>query len=106
MTEDEEVIVEESINALLDLKVYSLPVLRISSLADEEAVSHIFVRVNSGGQKLTEKNFIETLLAVFDNEVHDKINVFCRESRIPVDGTSYNHILKVDPVHLIRMAVG
>ena len=25
------------------------------------------MRVNSGGTKLTEKNFIETLLAVFDN---------------------------------------
>ena len=64
------------------------------------------MRVNSGGQKLTEKNFIETLLAVYDNDVHDKINKFCEESRIPKDGTAYNHILEVDPSHLIRMAVG
>ena len=62
--------------------------------------------MNSGGQKLTEKNFIETLLAVYDNDVHDKINKFCEESRIPKDGTAYNHILEVDPSHLIRMAVG
>ena len=106
LTEDEEIAVEDNINALLDLKVYSLPTLRISVQADEEDVSDIFVRVNSGGQKLTEKNFIETLLAVFDNDVHDQINRFCEESRIPKDGTSYNHILKVDPVHLIRVAVG
>lgn len=106
LTEDEEITIEDNINALLDLKVYSLPALRISAQADEEAVSEIFVRVNSGGQKLTEKNFIETLLAVFDNDVHDQIDRFCEASRIPVDGTAYNHILKVDPSHLIRVAVG
>lgn len=106
LTEDEEITIEDSINALLDLKIYSLPTLRISAQADEQDVSDIFVRVNSGGQKLTEKNFIETLLAVFDNSVHEEINKFCEESRIPVDGTAYNHILKVDPVHLIRVAVG
>ena len=106
LTEEEEITIEENINALLDLKVYSLPTLRISAQADEEAVSEIFVRVNSGGQKLTEKNFIETLLAVFDNDVHEQIDKFCEASRIPVGGTAYNHILKVDPTHLIRVAVG
>ena len=106
LSEDEEITVEENINALLDLKIYSLPTLRINSQADEEDVSEIFVRVNSGGQKLTEKNFIETLLAVFDNDVHDQIDKFCEASRIAADGTAYNHILKVDPVHLIRVAVG
>jgi len=106
LSEDDEITIEESINAILDLRKYSLPTMRILAIADEEAVSEIFVRVNSGGQKLTEKNFIETLLAVFDNDVHDQINKFCEESRIPVDGTAFNHILKVDPVHLIRVAVG
>lgn len=106
LTEDEEITIEDNINALLDLKVYSLPTLRISAKADEEDVAEIFVRVNSGGQKLTEKNFIETLLAVFDNSVHEKINKFCEASRIPMDGTAYNHIIKVDPSHLIRVTVG
>lgn len=106
LSEEEEITVEDSINALLDLKEYSLPSLRISAQADEEDVSEIFVRVNSGGQKLNEQNFIETLLAVFDNSVHDQIDRFCAASRIPADGTAYNHILKVDPSHLIRAAVG
>lgn len=106
ITLEEEDLINENIKDLLDLKLYFLPTLRISSKAGEEDVSDIFVRVNSGGQKLTEKNFIETLLAVYDNEVHEKINKFCEESRIPKDGTSYNQILEVDPSHLIRMAVG
>lgn len=106
LTEEEEDAVEENINDLLNLGIYSLPTLKINSKADEEDVADIFVRVNSGGQNLTEKNFIETLIAVYDNEVYDKINKFCSESRIPANGTSYNQILQVDPSHLIRVAVG
>lgn len=106
LTEDEEDLIEENINDLLNLGIYSLPTLKINSKADEEDVADIFVRVNSGGQNLTEKNFIETLIAVYDNDVHDKINQFCAESRIPANGTSYNQILLVDPSHLIRIAVG
>lgn len=106
LTEDEEDLIEENINDLLNLGIYSLPTLKINSKADEEDVADIFVRVNSGGQNLTEKNFIETLIAVYDNDVHDKINQFCAESRIPANGTSYNQILLVAPSHLIRMAVG
>ena len=106
LTEDEEDIIEENINDLLNLGIYSLPTLKINSKADEEDVADIFVRVNSGGQNLTEKNFIETLIAVYDNEVHDKINKFCAESRIPANGTAFNQILQVDPSHLIRMSVG
>ena len=106
LTEDEEDIIEENINDLLNLGIYSLPTLKINSKADEEDVADIFVRVNSGGQNLTEKNFIETLIAVYDNDVHDKIDKFCAESRIPANGTSFNQTLQVDPSHLIRMSVG
>ncbi|MCR6545694.1 DUF262 domain-containing protein [Dehalobacterium formicoaceticum] len=93
LTDDEEYTIEENINDLLNLGIYSLPTLKINAKADEEDVADIFVRVNSGGQNLTEKNFIETLIAVYDNEVHDKINKFCADSRIPANGTSYNQFL-------------
>lgn len=106
LTEDKEDLIEENINDLLNLGIYSLPTLKINAKADEEDVAEIFVRVNSGGQNLTEKNFIETLIAVYDNEVHDKINKFCAESRIPANGTSFNQIIQVDPSHLIRMTIG
>ena len=106
LTEDEEDLIEENINDLLNLGIYSLPTLKINAKADEEDVADIFVRVNSGGQNLTEKNFIEKLIAVYDNEAYDKINNFCSESRKPANGTSYNQILQVDPSHLIRVAVG
>ena len=61
--------------------------------------------MNSGGQKLLEKNFIETLLAVYDNDIHWKISQFCESARVPKDKSAYNHIIKPEPSHLIRAAV-
>lgn len=106
LTEEEETVIEDSINALLNLSDYSLPTLEIQYDADEEDVADIFVRVNSGGQKLTENNFIQTLLSVYENDIMDKINDFSEKSRIPADNTSYNTLLSIEPAHLIRMAVG
>jgi len=106
LTEDEETAIEDSINALLNLSDFSLPTLEIQYNADEEAVADIFVRVNSGGQKLTENNFIQTLISVYENDTSDRINEFSEKSRIPADNTSYNTLLAIEPSHLIRMAVG
>lgn len=106
LTEEEEDRIEDSINSLLNLRNYTIPTLRILPKADEEDVAEIFKRVNSGGQNLNENNFIETLLAVYDNDIHDKIKKFCADSRIPAKGTSYNQIIDVDPSHIIRVAIG
>lgn len=106
LTDEEIDLIEDNLNDLLGLDNFSLPTLEISAGADEQDVADIFVRVNSGGQKLNENNFIQTLIAVYEKEVHDKITAFCQDSRIPKAGTSYNHILEVDPQHLVRIAVG
>lgn len=106
LTDEQNDLIEDNLNDLLTLEDYSLPTLEISANADEQDVADIFVRVNSGGQNLTENNFIQTLISVYEKEVHDKITKFCQESRVPKDGTSYNHIMEVDPQHLVRMAVG
>ena len=74
LTEEEEDVIEENINNLLNLGIYSLPTLK--------------------------------MIAVYDNDVHAKINQFCAESRVPSNGTAFNQILQVDPSHLIRMSVG
>ena len=106
LSAQEEYEIEKNLNSLAMLREYSLPTLKISSKANEEDVAEIFVRVNSGGQNLKEKNFIETLIAVYDNEIYDIMQDFSSKSRIADDGTSFNPILDVDPAHLIRMAVG
>ncbi len=106
LTDEQLDLIEDNLNDLLGLEDFSLPTLEISANADEQDVADIFVRVNSGGQNLTENNFIQTLIAVYEKEVHDNITKFCQESRIPKDGTSYNTIMQIDPQHLVRMAVG
>lgn len=106
LTDEEEDLIEDNINALLNLSDYSLPTIEINYSADEEDVADIFVRVNSGGQSLTENNFIQTLISVYENETSDKINDFASKSRIPAENTSYNTLLAIEPAHLIRMAVG
>lgn len=103
---DDEAKIENHLNALVAIKDHPLPVMWIEQTADVEQVAEIFVRVNSGGKILNEKNFIETVLSVYDTEAKKIIDQFCEESRTPVDGTSYNTILPLMPVHLIRMAVG
>ena len=106
LTDEQLDLIEDNLNDLLGLEDFSLPTLEISQSADEQDVADIFVRVNSGGQNLNENNFIQTLIAVYEKDVHDKITKFCQDSRIPKDGTSYNQIMEIDPQHLVRMAVG
>lgn len=105
LTEAEEDQVHSNIHNLLGLRNYDLPTVAINNNASEEDVAEIFVRVNSGGQKLNETNFIETLLAVYDNDVLHKISEFCQAASLPQEKSSYNAIIKPEPAHLIRAAV-
>ncbi len=106
LTDEQEDLIENRLNELLGLEKYPVPVLDIYRSASEEEVAEIFVRVNSGGQKLNENDFILTLLSVYAKEDRDKIDSFCEKSHIPAAGTSYNNLLVVEPVHLVRMIVG
>lgn len=103
----EESAVEGGINELLNLETtYVIPILSISNKADEEQMSQIFIRVNSGGTKLTEDDFIMTLLSVYEPQTRQRIEDWCEESRRPGIGTSYNALLTVRPSHVIRATVG
>ncbi len=105
--DEEESAVEGGINELLNLETtYVIPILSISNKADEEQMSQIFIRVNSGGTKLTEDDFIMTLLSVYEPQTRRRIEDWCEESRRPGIGTSYNALLTVRPSHVIRATVG
>jgi hypothetical protein len=106
LSDEEEYQIEENINELLHLESYQIPSLEIAYSSSEEDVADIFVRVNSAGQKLTENDFILTLISVYEKERRDQIDKFCADSRIPADKTSFNHLLSVDPSHIVRMTVG
>lgn len=105
--DDEEAAVEDGINELLNLETsYVIPILTISNKADEEQMSQIFIRVNSGGTKLTEDDFIMTLLSVYEPQTRQRIEDWCEASHKPGAGTSYNALLTVKPSHVIRATVG
>lgn len=107
LADDEEASIENGINELLNLETtYVIPTLSISNRADEEQISQIFIRVNSGGTKLTEDDFIMTLLSVYEPMTRQRIEDWCEESHRPGTGTSYNALLTVKPSHVIRAAVG
>lgn len=106
LSDEEQDLIEERIIELLQLESYQMPTLEINRESNEEDVADIFVRVNSAGQKLTENDFILTLVSVYEKERRDQINEFCEASRIPADRTAYNHIMSIDPSHIIRMTVG
>lgn len=107
LDDDGEAAVEDGINELLNLETtYVIPILSISNKADEEQMSQIFIRVNSGGTKLTEDDFIMTLLSVYEPETRQRIEDWCEASNKPGTGTSYNALLTVKPSHVIRATVG
>ena len=60
LTEAEQDMISENINAIVNLKNHTLPVFDIKANAEEEDVSEIFVRVNSGGVSLRtfNRNFL------------------------------------------------
>lgn len=100
-------LIANRINAVVYLRENILPVFVIKANAEEEDVSEIFVRVNSGGISLKQNDFILTLLSVYWDDGRRKIERFSRESIFPEKGkiTSYNQITIVSAQDIIRVVM-
>lgn len=107
LTEEEEDTISRNISALTALKDQSISVFDIKENAEEEDVSEIFVRVNSGGVSLKQNDFILTLLSLYWDEGRKKIEKFSKESTQPAKGetTSYNRITAVSAQDIIRVVM-
>ncbi len=107
LSDEEQDLISENITALSNLKQHQLPVFDIKANAEEEDVSEIFVRVNSGGVALKQNDFILTLLSLYWDEGRKTIEKFCNESTFPVKdkSTSYNQITEVTPQDVIRVVM-
>lgn len=84
------------------MQSYDLPVFSIKAEADEESVSNIFVRVNSGGVELKQNDFILTLLSLYWTAGRKYIEEFAIQSTKP---SSYNVLVEVEPQDIIRVVV-
>lgn len=107
LTDDEKDMISENINSVVNLKQHTLPVFDIKSNAEEEDVSEIFVRVNSGGVSLKQNDFILTLLSLYWDEGRKDIEQFSKESTYPTKDkvTSYNQITAVSAQDIIRVVM-
>lgn len=108
ITEEEENLIEDRILKLQGLLSFPLTALELSPDIDEEAVSEVFVRINSKGTPLNQSDFILTLMSVFWDEGRAELEKFCRESRIPSKGTAspFNYFIEPSPDNLLRVGVG
>ena len=79
----------------------------IKSTAEEEDVSEIFVRVNSGGVSLKQNDFILTLLSLYWDDGRREIEQFSKDSTAPAKGktTSYNQLTTVSAQDVIRVVM-
>lgn len=106
-TDEEKNKIAENINSVYNLKKNTLPVFDIKSNAEEEDVSEVFVRVNSGGVTLKQNDFILTLLSLYWADGRKLIETFSEESRYPKKDkvTSYNQIADVAAQDIIRVVI-
>ena len=107
LTDEERGNISDHINAVLNIRGHILPVFDIKSNAEEEDVSEIFVRVNSGGVSLKQNDFILTLLSLYWDDGRREIEQFSKESTFPTKGktTSYNQLTTVSAQDLIRVVM-
>ncbi len=108
ITDEEENLIEDRILKLQGLLSFPLTALELSPDIDEEAVSEVFVRINSKGTPLNQSDFILTLMSVFWDEGRAELEKFCRESRKPSRGTPspFNYFIEPSPDQLLRVSVG
>ena len=105
LTDDEQERIEMNIEAVFSLRNYKFPIFMIKSNADEESVSQVFVRINSGGTSLKQNDFILTLLSVHWEEGRRRIESFCKDSTVYSAGasTAFNSIgIEISPQDIIR----
>jgi hypothetical protein len=97
-----------ALGRLNGLEDFPFQAVQIGHEVDEEIVAEIFLRVNSGGTKLTQADFILTLLSVFREDDRRRLESFAQAaSVVPGDGLAspYNHLVEPTADQLLRVAV-
>jgi hypothetical protein len=100
--------IKRSISKLKGLLSFPFTALELAPDIDEEAVSDVFVRINSKGTPLNQADFILTLMSVFWDQGRADLERFSRESQKPSRGapSPFNHFIEPSPDQLLRVCVG
>lgn len=108
VTPEQQRAIENNVQQLHKLSNYAFTAIELSAETESEAVSDIFVRINSAGVELKQADFILTLMSVYWDAGRRELEAFCRASKAPVSNTAspFNHFLDPSPADLLRVAVG
>ncbi|MBA3510459.1 DUF262 domain-containing protein [Sphingomonas sp.] len=100
--------IENNVQQLYKLNSYSFTAIELSADTEPEAVSDIFVRINSAGVELNQADFILTLMSVYWDAGRKELEAFCRAAKMPDPGrpSPFNHFLDPSPAELLRVTVG
>jgi hypothetical protein len=105
---DREDRLREALNRAKELINYPFQAVQIGAEVDEEEIAEVFLRVNSGGTKLTQADFILTLLSVFREEDRRRLEKFAEAAKtLPEKGSPspFNHLVQPDADVLLRVGV-
>lgn len=107
LTDEEQDELEERINRVHDLDDFRFQVVELSSMADEEQVAEIFVRINSEGIQLNQADFILTLMSVHWEKGRRQLEAFSRAAvDRTIDGPSpKNSFIDPSPDQMLRVSV-
>jgi hypothetical protein len=108
LTQEDEDIISDNLDRLIQLTSYPITTLEIGRDVDEEAVADIFVRINNGGARLVQADFILTLLSVHSLGTRRAFEDFARRATEPsMDGSPspFNRLIKPEADQLLRVAI-
>lgn len=94
------------IEKLANLIRYPYQALEIKNSVEEENVAEIFTRINSGGMKLGQSDFILTLISVIWPDGRKQIEQFCQNCKMnnqELRESPFNYIFYPDPGDIVRM---
>lgn len=108
VTPEQQSQIEQRVERLSQLTNYYFTAIELSAETDPEAVSDIFVRINSAGVELNQADFILTLMSVYWDEGRKQLETFSRAAKQPSPGKPgpFNYILDPSPDQLLRVSVG
>lgn len=100
--------IRQAIQKLHSLEQFHFTVVELAASVPEEAVSEVFVRINSEGTPLKQSDFILTLMSVFREDGRKQLEAFCRSAMEPGERplSPYNHFIQPNPSQLLRVSVG
>lgn len=78
LSDDEVDAMDDVLDQVRSLQSFPFHVIELDAAIDEEQLAEVFVRINSGGVKLNQADFILTIMSVFWDEGRKELEAFAQ----------------------------